>query len=48
MWLWGQKNVTETHGEIMGFETTSAKSGNIFLFDNENSRPQKLNIKIKD
>ena len=32
----------------MGFETTSAKSKDIVLHDNEISRPQKLNLKIKN
>ena len=34
-------------GEIMGFKTTSAKSKDIVLHDNEIFRPQKLNIEIK-
>ena len=38
----------KTHGEIMGFEPTSAKSSDIVLHDNESFRPQKLNIKIKE
>ena len=35
-------------GEIMGFKTTSAKSKDIVLHDNEISRPQKVNIKLRN
>ena len=46
MWLRRKnlKNAAKTHGENMGFETTDAKIGNFVLHDNENFRPQKLNI----
>ena len=42
-----KKNVTKMRCENMGFETTSAKISKIVLHDNESSRPQKLNTKIK-
>ena len=38
----------KTRGENMGFETTSAKSRNIVVHDNESYRPQKLNVKNKN
>ena len=42
------KNARELHHKIMGFETKVAVSSNMFLHDNDNFRPQKLNMKIKE
>ena len=49
MWPWQRnKRVRQKNrDEIMGFETTSAKSKDIVLHDKEIFRPQKLNIKIE-
>ena len=41
------KNEAKTYGEIIGFETTFAKSSNIVLLDNERFRPHVLHIKIR-
>ena len=43
-----EKGSTNFRQKIMGFETTSAKSSDIVLHDNESSRLKKLNIKIKE